>query len=72
MMKNISPQFWNDGFNTEHFNAASDNGKYKDKAKFWHEILVWSAISSAGVSQPIVRRVRRAVTAVLFTQRCLS
>lgn len=62
----------NDGFYTDNFHNAPDNVKFKAKAKFSDKVLVWCAISSAGVSQPFVGHVRgEAVTAELYTRRCL-
>ncbi|CAH1110822.1 unnamed protein product [Psylliodes chrysocephalus] len=62
----------NSGFYTDNFNDCPDNVKFKEKAKFEDKIMVWCAISEAGVSRPYVGRVRgQAVDANVYTQNCL-
>ncbi|CAH1101845.1 unnamed protein product [Psylliodes chrysocephalus] len=62
----------NSGFYTDNFNDCPDNVKFEAKAKFEDKIMVWCAISEAGVSRPYVGRVRgQAVDANVYTQNCL-
>ncbi|CAH1100829.1 unnamed protein product [Psylliodes chrysocephalus] len=46
------------GFYTDNFNDCPDNVKFKAKAKFEDKIMVWCAISEAGVSRPYVGSVK--------------
>lgn len=62
----------NDGFYTSNIENCPNEVKFKAKAKFADKVLVWCAISEAGISTPYVGRVRgEAVDAGLYTQRCL-
>ncbi|KAJ8920520.1 hypothetical protein NQ315_005389 [Exocentrus adspersus] len=63
----------NDGFCTRNAEEAPDRVRFKGKVKFADKILVWCAISEAGVSQPYVGRVcDEAITADIYIERCLS
>lgn len=62
----------NEGFFTDNIEDAPNNVRFKQKAKFADKILVWCAISEAGISRPFVGHVRgEAVDANIYTQRCL-
>lgn len=62
----------NAGFYTRNVDETPDEVKYKTKTKFPEKVLVWCAISEAGVSRPYIGRVRgEAVTANLYCERCL-
>ena len=62
----------NDGFYTSDIENYPNEVKFKAKAKFSDKVLVWCAISEAGISAPYVGRVRgEAVDAEFYTQRCL-
>lgn len=63
----------NDGFYTNNIQDCPDNVKYKEKAKFADKILVWCAISVAGISRPYVGRVRgEALDSQRYIQNCLT
>ncbi|XP_050515006.1 uncharacterized protein LOC126890196 [Diabrotica virgifera virgifera] len=63
----------NDGFYTRNVQDAPDEVRFKGKVKFADKILVWCAISEAGVSQPFVGRVRgEAPNADIYIDRCLT
>ncbi|XP_050500958.1 uncharacterized protein LOC126880924 [Diabrotica virgifera virgifera] len=63
----------NDGFYTRNVQDAPDEVRFKGKVKFADKILVWCAISEAGVSQPFVGRVRgEALNADIYIDRCLT
>lgn len=62
----------NEGFYTDDIDNCPDNVKYKEKKKFADKVLVWCAISEAGISRPYIGHVRgEAVDANIDTQRCL-
>lgn len=62
----------NDGFYTSNIENCPDEVKYKPKAKFADKVLVWCAISEAGISRPYVGRVRgEAVDANVYIRECL-
>ncbi|KAJ8967052.1 hypothetical protein NQ317_000044 [Molorchus minor] len=62
----------NDGYYTSDVENCPNEVKFKAKAKLADKVLVWCAISEAGISAPYVGRVRgEAVDAELYTQRCL-
>lgn len=62
----------NDGFYTDSIEDVPPDVRYKKKAKFEDKILVWCAISEAGISTPYVGHVRgEAVDANVYTRRCL-
>lgn len=63
----------NDGFYTDNIENCPDNVKYKEKAKFADKILVWCAISTAGISRPYVGRVKgEAINSQRYIQNCLT
>ena len=43
---------------TKDFQGSPDNIKYKGVAKFEPKMLVWCAISEAGISEPVIAQVR--------------
>lgn len=62
----------NDGFYTDNIEDVPNDVRYKKKAKFEDKVLVWCAISEAGISRAYVGRVRgEAVNADIYIRRCL-
>lgn len=62
----------NDGFYTSCIADTPNDVKYKGIAKFEPKIMVWCAISSAGVSEAFIGSVRgQAVNSVLYIKKCL-
>lgn len=62
----------NDGFYTDDYSTTPDKVKYKGIAKFEPKLLVWCAISSAGVSEAFIGTVRgQAVNADIYIAKCL-
>ena len=53
---------------TDNIEEITNNIKFKSKAKFADKILVWWAISPAGVLAPFIGRVRGETVKI---QRCL-
>ena len=62
----------NDGFYTGDIQKTPDNVKYAGKSKFEPKVLVWEAISSKGVSVPLIRPNRaKAVESDVYIGQCL-
>lgn len=62
----------NDGFYTDNIENTPDNVKYAGKLKFEPKVLVWAAISSKGVSEPLIRPNKaKAVDADVYIGQCL-
>lgn len=62
----------NDGFYTDNIEITPDNIKYASKSKFEPKVLVWVAISSKGVSVPLIRPNKaKAVNADIYIGQCL-
>ncbi|XP_031621019.1 uncharacterized protein LOC116339337 [Contarinia nasturtii] len=62
----------NDGFYTDNIEATPDNVKYAGKAKFEPKVLVWVAISSKGISAPIIRpQEAEAINSDIYIDQCL-
>lgn len=62
----------NDGFYTDDIEATPDNVKYAGKLKFEPKVLVWVAISSKGVSAPLIRPNKaKAVDSDIYISQCL-
>lgn len=63
----------NDGFYTDNIQECPDEVRLKGKVKFAENILVWCAISEAGVSQPYIGRARgEAINADIYIRQCLT
>lgn len=62
----------NDGFYTGNIEATPDNVKYAGKTKFEPKVLVWCAISSKGVSVPLIRPNKaKAINSDIYINQCL-
>lgn len=62
----------NDGFYTDNIEATPDDVKYAGKSKFEPKVLVWVAISSKGVSVPLIRPNKaKAVDSDVYIGQCL-
>ena len=62
----------NDGYYTDNFETTPDNVKYAGKTKFEPKVLVWLAISSKGISTPVIRpRSAKAINANIYIDQCL-
>jgi transposase len=62
----------NNGFYTSDFQNTPDKVKFAGKDKFEKKVLVWCAISSAGISEPFIGHVRgEAVNADVYISKCL-
>lgn len=62
----------NDGFYTDNIEATADDVKYAGKSKFEPKVLVWAAISSKGVSEPLIRSNKsEAINADIYIGQCL-
>ena len=62
----------NDGCYTENFETAPDNVNYAGKTKFEPKVLVWMAISSKGISPPVIRpRGVKVIYADIYIDQCL-
>ncbi|XP_031621012.1 uncharacterized protein LOC116339331 [Contarinia nasturtii] len=62
----------NDGFYTENIVSTPDNVKYASKAKFEPKVLVWVAISSKGISTPVIRPFgAKAIDSDTYINQCL-
>lgn len=63
----------NADFYTDNIEDTLSDIRYKQKAKFADKVLVWCAISAAGISRVYVGNVRgQAVTAEVYIRNCLS
>lgn len=62
----------NDGFYTDDIEATPDDVKYAGKSKFEPKVLVWVAISSKGVSAPLIRPNKsKAIDSDVYIGQCL-
>ena len=62
----------NDGYYTGNFEITRDNVKYAGKTKFEPKVLVWLAISSKGISAPVIRpRGAKAINADIYIDQFL-
>jgi hypothetical protein len=62
----------NTGFSTKNKDMAPNNVKYKSKAKFEPNILVWLVISQYGVSTPFISlRKRKPVDSDVYVKECM-
>lgn len=62
----------NDGFYTDNIEASPDNVRYASKSKFEPKVLVWVAISSKGVSVPLIRPNKaKAIDSDIYISQCL-
>lgn len=62
----------NDGFYTDNIEATPDDVKYAGKSKFEPKVLVWAAISSKGLSVPLIRPNKsKAVDSDVYIGQCL-
>jgi len=62
----------NDGFYTDDYQSCPERVKYKGQAKYEPKVLVWCAISEAGISEAFIGHVKaEAVTADVYIQKCL-
>lgn len=62
----------NDGYYTDDIRTTPDNVKYAGKSKFEPKVLVWCAISSKGISAPVIRQNKaKAINADIYIDQCL-
>ena len=62
----------NDGYYTDNFETTPDNVKHAGITKFEPKVLVWLAISSKGISAPVIRpRGAKAINAHIYIDQCL-
>ena len=62
----------NDGYYTDNVELTPDNVKYAGKLKYEPKVLVWCAISSKGVSEPIIRPAKaQAINSDIYISQCL-
>ncbi|XP_017462431.1 PREDICTED: uncharacterized protein LOC108355809, partial [Rhagoletis zephyria] len=63
----------NDGFYTDNIELTPDKVKYAAKSKFEPKVLVWAAISSKGVSVPLIRPSgAAAINSDTYINQCLT
>lgn len=62
----------NDGYYTDNVEATPDHVKYAGKSKFEPKVLVWCAISSKGISEPIIRPTKaQAINSDIYINQCM-
>lgn len=62
----------NDGYYTDNIETTPDNVRYAGKSKFEPKVLVWVAISSKGVSVPLIRPNKaKAINSDIYIRQCL-
>lgn len=62
----------NDGFYTDNIEATPNEVKYASQSKFEPKVLVWVAISSKGISAPLIRTNKaKAINADVYISQCL-
>jgi hypothetical protein len=62
----------NVGFYTTDYSTAPEDVKCKKKSKFERKILVWVAISPAGISQPFFQPSRMAINQEVYLNDCIK
>lgn len=62
----------NDGFYTANIKTTPDDVKYASKSKYEPKVLVWAAMSSKGISAPLIRPNKaKAVNSDVYISQCL-
>jgi transposase len=62
----------NDGYYTDNVESTPDNVKFAGKSKFEPKVLVWCAISSKGISEPVYRSQKaKAINSDIYIDQCL-
>ena len=62
----------NDNFYSSNRNITDDDVKYYDKAKYEAKILVWVAISPAGISSSFILPSKMAINQEVYLEECLK